>query len=616
MDRLTAARMTDNNDPSQRQIGDYALISDCETAALIGRTGAIEWLCFPRFDSEACMAAILGDEDNGCWHFEFDGGIEHIERRYRGDSLILETDITCPSGKVRLIDFMPQRGVAPDIVRIVECLDGHVHLTSELFLRFDYGRIHPLVRQCSSERAIAISGPDAVSLDFDAQIEFSDRRFTSQVSLHKGESSSFVLTWFPSHHDVPDRLDPKAALQETEEFWRNSIRNFDYGGRYRDAVMRSVLVLKGLIHLPTGSFVAAPTSSLPENPGGGRNWDYRYCWLRDATLAVQALTRVGLHEEAGAWIGWLRRAVGGDPIDLRPFYTLMGEPRALEWEAPWLSGFMQSRPVRFGNDAQGQLQLDTYGEVIDALYRAAEMGIGDDSGHEDTDLLIRMLASKLEDLWQCPDAGIWESRGEPRHHVYSKAMCWVAFDRAAAWLEERDPDLSRHYRDLARTVRKDVLDNGYDSDRRSFVQAYGEKQLDAAVLRLPLVGLIEADDERMLNTVEAIERELVTEGLVRRYVAEEAQDGLEGAEGAFVAACYWLVDVWYRQGRETEAREMFERLLTRANDLGLLAEELSLKEDMQLGNFPQALSHLSLITAADRLTGGTCGDRPPAQDTQ
>ena len=418
---------------SDKQIADYALIGDGETSALIHRTGTIEWLCFPQFDSEACFAALLGDMENGCWHITPAGKVHSIQRRYRGDSLILETDIVCDGGTLRIIDFMPMRCEAPDVVRIVECLDGKVDFTSELYIRFEYGRIHPLVRSSSPQRSIAISGPDAVSLDFDAGIAFHDRKFTSEAGLSAGERSCFVLTWFPSHQDPPDRVDPQQALEDTERFWADWLKCVTYAGGYRDSVIRSLITLKSLIHAKTGGIAAAPTASLPEMPGGSRNWDYRYCWLRDATFLLLAFLRCGLEAEAKAWIDWLSRAVGGDPVEVQPFYSINGDNRQFEWEADWLGGFNGAKPVRFGNRAEGQLQLDVYGEVIDALYQAREEGIADGDAAEQ---LVRMLAHKLESLWHEPDAGIWESRGRPRRHTYSQVMCWAAFDRASAWFAE------------------------------------------------------------------------------------------------------------------------------------------------------------------------------------
>ncbi|MGV2495692.1 glycoside hydrolase family 15 protein [Pelagerythrobacter aerophilus] len=594
---------------SGKRIEDYALIGDGETAALVGSDGAIEWLCLPRFDSEACFAALLGDNEHGCWRMNVTGATGERTRRYRGDSLILETEIACEGGRVRLIDFMPIRGETPDLVRIVECLEGQAEVVSELCLRFDYGRIHPLVRSNSSGQAVAISGPDGVSLHFDAGIEFTDRRFTSHLDLRAGERSSFVLTWFPSHEEVPDSVDPLAALEETERYWADWLDAVDYEGEHRETVIRSLITLKALIHRPTGGIVAAPTASLPENPAGWRNWDYRYCWLRDATFTLLALTHMGLRQEAKEWTRWLERAVGGDPIIVQPFYTVTGDHRALEWVADWLPGFNGATPVRFGNRAEAQLQLDVHGEVIDALYQACEQGIIE---NEEAERLIGMLADRLAEIWQEPDAGIWESRGKPRHHTYSKVMCWVAFDRAAATFAERDAQRCQRYLALARAVRAEVEEQGFSAQRGAFVRAYDDLALDAAALRIPLVGFLPADDPRIISTVEAIERELGTDGLVRRYLPEQTDDGIGHGEGAFVAACFWLADVYWMQGRHEDARAQFARIVERANDLGLLAEQLAFDSREQLGNFPQGLSHLSLLDAANRLAKGR-GDERSAQ---
>jgi len=593
---------------SEKRIEDYALVGDGETAALVHRSGTIEWLCLPRFDSEACFASLLGDEENGCWKITVSGEVHETSRRYRGDTLILETDMATTEGKVRLTGFMPTaRAEAPDIVRIVQCLEGEVEMISELIVRFDYGRVHPLVRIDGGGPSIAISGPDGVKLDFDAPIEFAGRRFSSRFKLRKGEQSNFVLTWFRSFEDVPRRVDPQLALEQTETYWHDWLKTVRHDGPHRDIVIRSLITLKALIHRRTGGIVAAPTSSLPENPGGSRNWDYRYCWLRDATLTLMALARFGLHQEARDWIGWLCRAVGGDPIDVQPFYSVVGQHRALEWEADWLCGFNGARPVRFGNAAEDQVQLDIYGEVVDALYQACEQGYAD---VDSTDQLMRMLVGKLEQIWQQPDAGIWEFRSAPCQHVYSKVMCWVAFDRASGWLKKRDRRLYAHYRDLAEKVHAEVLEKGFDRERNTFTRGYEDRELDAANLRIPLVGFLPADDPRMCGTVAAIERQLCrSDGLLMRYQPAMTKDGLDQQEeGALVAANFWLVDVYQLQGRTREARELFERLVARANDVGLLAEELA-EGKGQLGNFPQGLSHLSRAAAAHRLAGGKVTDR-------
>jgi GH15 family glucan-1,4-alpha-glucosidase len=583
---------------NDKRISDYGLIGDGETAALVDVNATIEWLCMPRFDSPACFAAILGTEEHGCWKMSLGDEIIRRRRRYRGDSLILETDLTTRRGTVRIIDFMPIRGEAPDVVRIVECLEGEVELTSSLALRFDYGRIHPLVRQVSAERSLAISGPDAVSLDFDAEIEFENRRFTSRLHLSSGESSAFVLTWYPSHEDPPDRVDPREALDHTERYWEDWLGKIAWERADRGSTVRSLITLKALIYRETGGIVAAPTSSLPENAGGERNWDYRYCWLRDSIFTLRALVSMGLREEAAAWTAWLRRAVGGEPISILPFYSIMGGRRNLEWQADWLPGFNGATPVRFGNDAQGQLQLDVYGEVIDVLFQAHELGIPEG---EDTDVLMRLVAERLEALWEQPDAGIWESRGKPRQHTYSKVMCWVAFAHAAAWFEGCDDDLCDRYRGLALRIRKLVLDRGFDRRRNAFVSTFGGQTLDAALLRLPLVGFLPPNDERVVGTVAAIEQNLCANGFVRRYLPKETDDGLDSGEGVFVAASFWLCEVYHMQGRFEDARRLFDRLVSRANDLGLLAEELAPSGDMQLGNFPQGLSHIALVRAAARL---------------
>lgn len=582
-----------------KRIEDYALIGDGETAALIHRSGTIEWLCLPRFDSEACFAAVLGNEQNGCWEICFRGEENRI-RKYRDQSLILETEVVCEKGKARVVDFMPMRENHPRIVRIVECIEGEVTLCSDLRLRFDYGRIHPLVRSSGAGNVVVLSGPDGVSLDFDAPVSLADRRFSSERELRAGQRAWFNLSWFPSHQDKPSSIDPFEALRRTEEFWRDWSANISSGGPYGAQITRSLITLKALIYAPTGGMVAAPTSSLPEREGGSRNWDYRFCWLRDATFTVMVLSHWGLYAEARAWIEWLRRTIGGEPIDVLPFYAVDGDRRAIEWEADWLPGFNGARPVRFGNGAEHQLQLDVYGEVIDAIHKAAQMNVCDG---RDSDALIRLIAAQLENLWDKPDAGIWEIRGEPRHHTYSKVMCWVAFDRASSWLENRDPALSRRYRKLANEIHSQVLERGIDETRNCFVQAYGDTALDGSALRIPLVGFLPADDPRVVATVAAIEQDLNCDGLFRRYNPVETDDGIKEGEGAFIAVAFWMVEVYHMQGRIDDARALFEHILSHANDLGLLAEQIGCEDGRQLGNFPQGLSHIALLGAADRIRG-------------
>ncbi len=597
---------------SDKRIEDYALIGDGETAALVHRNGTIDWLCLPRFDSEACFAALLGDDENGCWHLRFEGETGNRSRSYRGDSLILETEIDlCEAARFGRSTSCPCGREVPRIVRIVECLEGEVSSAQRdaaaLRLRADpsagprrgrrvrHGDQRTQRRQSRFRRADRIRRPPLCQ---------------RAASRAPGERACFALTWFPSHEETPARIDPAEELESTETFWREWSGNVARDGRYSAMIARSLITLKALIFTPTGGMVAAPTASLPEQPGGERNWDYRFCWLRDATFTLLALTRWGLDDEARDWIKWLRRTVGGEPIDLQPFYLVDGERRAIEWQAGWLAGFNGAQPVRFGNRAEDQLQLDIYGEVIDSLYQASKEGVGDD---DDSDQLIRLLASRLEEVWQEPDAGIWESRGEPRHHTYSKVMCWVAFDRASAWLEQRDAALSAHYRDLARTVHAQVLDEGVDKERGCFVIAYGDTAVDASALRIPLVGFLPADDPRVRATVAAIETDLCRNGLFARYDTAATEDGVEGSEGAFVAVSLWLAEVYHMQGRIDDARTLFERVLGRANDLGLLAEQLEFGGDRQLGNFPQGLSHIALLAAADRMQRGRGGAREPAQ---
>ena len=576
------------------------MIGDGETAALVHRDGTIDWLAMPRFDSEVCLAALLGTEENGGWWLRPEGEVTATSRSYLNDTLVLETLVETQGGSAAILDFMPtNRGEAPDIVRIVEGVSGTVEMVSKLALRFDHGRTHPLVQKRSAREAVAIAGPNAVVLRFDTEIIQGDRCFDSRFAVKAGERVAMTMTWFPSHEDVPDAVDTPLALKETCAFWRDWVRRIDCDGADRGTVVRSMILLKSLIHRTTGGMVAAATASLPERMDGSRNWDYRFCWLRDATFTLQAFLRVGLKEEAQAWIAWMRRAIAGDPIDVQPAYSIDAGRFAFEWEADWLGGFGGVGPVRIGNAASGQLQLDVYGEVVDALALATDAGLQAPPGHPATHL----LADRLSAIWEQPDAGIWESRGKLRHHTYSKAMCWVAFDRAARLLAAEDAVAAARYRTLADTVCEQVLARGFDAGLNSFTRAYGDKAIDAATLRLALVGFIDANDARMLGTVAVIERELMPDGLVRRYAPEETDDGVGGEEGVFLAAGCWLADVYQLQGRREDAKALLARIAATANDLGLLAEEASSSDGGMLGNTPQALSHVAFVNSVMRMAG-------------
>ena len=581
-----------------RRIEDYALIGDGETAALVGRDGSIDWLCLPRFDSEACLASLLGGPENGFWRIAPEARSWSCRRRYEDGALVLETLFETRSGRVALIDLMPPRRDRPMVLRILEGRAGRVRLRSQLALRFDYGQMRPridLVDPCAIEAA---AGPHAVTLCSSAPMVERDGRLESRFVLSAGERAVMSLAWRPSHLPPDGGIDPMAALQDARRYWRGWIADARCPDLQREHVRRSLITLKAMVHTPTGGVVAAPTASLPERLGGARNWDYRYCWLRDATFTLLAFLHAGLHAEAQAWVAWLRRAVAGTPADLQPFYTVDGGRRMPEWEADWLAGFGESRPVRFGNGAAGQLQLDIYGEVIDALYVSAQRGVGAEEGE-----LIGALAERLKAIWRDPDAGIWESRGPLRQHTHSKAMCWVGFDRAARWFQEREPRRAAGYRRLADQVHALVLKRGFHRRRNSFVRAFDDKGLDASTLRLALVGFLPPDDPRICGTVAAVERELIKDGLVLRYRTKATDDGVGGPEGAFLAASFWLADVYALQGRIEEGRALFERLCGLANDVGLLSEEAG-ADGRLLGNFPQALSHLSLVNTALNLATG------------
>jgi GH15 family glucan-1,4-alpha-glucosidase len=588
--------------PASTRIEDYALIGDLQTAALVSREGSIDWCCFPRFDSGACFAAILGRPDHGRWLLAPATRIEHASRRYRRDTLILESIFTTATGRVRTIDFMPPRRDGPGIVRIVEGLEGRVPIRSQLVVRFDFGRVLPWVRRLD-DALVAIAGPDGLCLRTPVEAHGEQMTTVSDFVVEAGERIPFVLTWFPSHEDLPEPIDPEQALDESESYWLEWANSCEHTGEYHEEIHRSLRVLKALTYAPTGGIVAAPTTSLPELIGGVRNWDYRFCWLRDATLTLLTMLNAGYRHEAEAWRQWLLRAVAGAPGDLQIMYGIAGERRLEERELDWLPGYLDSRPVRVGNAASQQLQLDVYGEVLDALYQALVHGAAPD---DNAWSILTQLLRWLEEGWRQKDCGIWEVRGSPRHFTHSKVMAWVAFDRAVRLHGEfgRQGAVAR-WRALREEIRTEILARAWSPKKRVFVQAYDSDRLDASVLQMPLVGFLPARDPRIVSTVERIQRELTIDGLVLRYRPEkEAVDGLPGGEAAFLPCSFWLVQVLALQGRLQEGRELFERLLDLRNDVGLLSEEYDPVSGRQLGNFPQAFSHLALVDAAITLGEG------------
>ncbi len=585
-------------------IEDYAVVGDLQSAALVGRDGSVDWLCQPRFDSPAFFAALLGGEEHGHWRLGPVGGGAATRRSYRPGTLVLDTEWDLPGGRLRVTDLMPPRDRVPNLVRIAEVLEGEVEVESRLRLRFDYGRIVPWVRRTGDDLH-AVAGPDSVWVHGDLLHHGEpDMSSVARVRLRAGERRALVLTWHPSHLDEPRLTDPERAVAATEAFWRDWIARQTYDGPYRDAVERSLITLKALTYEPTGGIVAAATTSLPEAIGGERNWDYRYCWLRDATLTLQALVRTGSVAEAAAWRRWLLRAVAGDPADLQIMYGVAGERRLPEAELDWLPGYEASRPVRVGNAAADQLQLDVYGEVLQALLLTSDAGVGDD---EDAWRIARALLAWLEEHWREPDEGLWEVRGARRHFTHSKVLVWAAFDAGvqAAQRHGLDGPVER-WRALAEEVHAQVCEQAYDPVRGAFTQSYGSDALDAAVLLIPQVGFLPATDPRFVSTVEALmdpERGLLdARGLVRRYDTGHGVDGLAGEEGAFLACSFWLADALHLVGRAQEARELFERLLALANDVGLLAEEVDAATGRHVGNTPQAFSHVALVNTALRLS--------------
>jgi GH15 family glucan-1,4-alpha-glucosidase len=581
------------------RIEDYALIGDCRSAALVGRDGSIDWLCWPRFDAEACFAALLGSSEHGRWLIAPRDNTQ-VTRRYRPHTLVLETHFETPDGAATLVDFMPQGCDHSTLVRFVIGTRGVLPMRTELILRFGYGAVVPWVTRVESGALRAIAGPDMVVLYTPVHVRGQNMTTVGEFTISRGETIPFVLTYSRSHLPIPDPVDPTRALAETEIFWRDWSAKCRPAGRWSDAVRRSMITLKALTYGPTGGMVAAPTTSLPERIGGVRNWDYRYCWLRDATLTLLGAMHAGYYEEAHAWRDWLLRAVAGSPEQLQIMYGIGGERRLAEWEVDWLPGYEKSTPVRVGNAAHSQLQLDVYGEIMDTYHQARRGGLASDQSGWDIQIAF---ADHLKSIWREPDHGIWEMRGPPQHFTYSKVMAWVAYDRAIKSVEtfglEAPVD---EWKKLRQQIRDDVCEHGFDKELGTFVQAYGSKQLDANLLLLPCVGFLPVSDPRIERTIAAVESRLLRDGFVMRYSTQEVEDALPAGEGAFLACSFWLVDVYTLQGRTDDAERLFRRLVGLRNDVGLLSEEYDAHAKRLVGNFPQAFSHLALVNTAYNLT--------------
>ena len=599
-------------------IEDYALIGDCHTAALVGSNGSIDWLCFPRFDSGACFAALLGGTEHGRWLLAPLAKIKSTRRRYLDDSLVLETEFQTARGRARLIDFMPISDERWDVVRIVEGISGTVAMRMELIVRFDYGSIVPWVRRVN-DLLVLTAGPDTLELAASVKVKGRNMKTVAQFSLRAGQRESFVLNYRPSHFPTRLQVEPAKALKRTTSHWHRWSARCRYRGRWRSAVLRSLITLKALTYKPTGGLVAAPTMSLPEQLGGVRNWDYRYCWLRDATFTLNALLLAGYNEEAAAWRQWLLRAVAGSPKDLQIVYSVTGTRRLDEIELPWLPGYKKSKPVRIGNAASTQFQLDVYGEVMDSLHlaRAADL-----EPHPEAWNVQLALLAFLESHWGDPDEGLWEVRGPRKRFTHSKIMAWVAFDRAIkdAEKERLDAPVAR-WRRVRDRIHAQICKQGYDRANNTFVQSYESKFLDASLLLIPQVGFLPADDARVLGTIAAVEKHLLVDGLVRRYSTATRVDALPAGEGTFLACSFWLADCYVLTGRRDEAEALFERLLGVGNDLGLFSEEYDPRAKRMLGNFPQALTHMSLVNTARLLSipektaqrASARGERPAAR---
>jgi len=584
------------------RIEDYALIGDCETAALVSRSGSIDWLCWPRFDSGACFAALLGTPEHGRWIIEATDPHARMSRGYRENTLILETRVEADGGAATIIDFMPPRGRNSDIVRIVRGDRGRVRFRTELILRFDYGSAVPWVTRTKDGALRAIAGPDMVLLHTPIELKGQNLTTVGEFDVAEGQHVPFVLTHGSSHLPPPHAIDPKSSLKSTEAFWKGWTSASSTCAEWSDAINRSAITLKALTYAPTGGIVAAPTTSLPELLGGSRNWDYRFCWLRDATLTLLALRNAGYFDEACAWRDWLLRAAAGSPSQLQTLYGLGGERRLTEFDIPWLPGYEGSCPVRIGNAAHLQVQLDVYGEVMDVLHQSRREGL---SNGEDWAFQAALL-EHLESIWRDPDEGMWEIRGEPQHFTYSKVMTWVAFDRGIRAIEtsglDGPVDRWRAQRDA---IRAEVCAHGFDPTLGSFVQSFGSKELDASLLLLPTTGFLPTDDPRIRSTIEAVERRLFVDGFLLRYDTKTSDDGLPTGEGAFLACSFWLADAYVLLGRLDDARRLFERLLSLRNDVGLLSEEYDTKAQRLVGNFPQAFSHIALINTAHNLSSAT-----------
>ena len=596
------------------KIEDYGMIGNTLTAALVSRSGSIDWLCAPRFDSDACFTSLIGYDEHGRWGIEPTVQIREKRQRYRDDTLVLETEFVCDGGAVRLVDFMPMEG-RTDVVRIVEGLDGEVPLEMLLDVRFGYGADAPLI-ESTADGTCFMAGPDALVLRSPVPVQVEGKRVSAYLNVKKGDRIPLQLTWFPSHESPSAGLDVDQALASTESYWRTWAARCTYQGRWRDAVLRSLITLKAMTYAPTGGIVAAPTTSLPESIGGVRNWDYRFCWLRDASLTLDAFMIGGYIDEARAFRDWLLRAVAGDPADAQIMYNIAGARRLTEFELDWLPGYEGSKPVRVGNAASGQFQLDVYGEVLASIYAAKRLGMKETQGGW---AAIKELFAFLENAWQRPDDGIWEVRGGRRHFTHSKVMAWVAFDRLVKSIEEFGFGGEEGQKMLARAsavrerIHAEVCDRGFNPRVGAFTQSYGSEALDASVLVIPHYGFLPGTDPRMQGTVAAIEKDLLRDGFVLRYGTEHGTDGLPGTEGAFLACSFWLADNYAFAGRIAEAEEMFERLLSLRNPLGLLSEEYDPKLQRLISNFPQAFSHLALILTAriiERAVQKTSSDEP------